>query len=202
MLSNCCVGKTFESPLDCKEIKPVNPKGNQSWIFFGRTDAKAETPVLWPPDVKSWLIGKIPDAGKDWRQEEKGMTEDEIVGWHHWLDVPQFEQALGVRDGQGSLACCSPWGCKDSDTMIAWTEFTFLIIIATSAKPVWVRPYLKFFCMFLFHLILTTILSPFYIQGIGGTERSNTQDYQANIWTSYKSTVFVKKVLDNRLGLY
>ena len=103
--------KTLESPLDCKEIQAVYPKGNESWIFIGRTDAKAETPILWPPDAKNWLIGKDPDAGKDWRQEEKGMTEDEMVGWHHRLDGPKFEQALGVGHGQGSLTYCSPWGC-------------------------------------------------------------------------------------------
>ena len=101
--------------LDCKEIKPVNPKGNQSWIFIGRTDAEAETPILRPPDVKDWLLGKDPDAGKDWRQEEKGMTEDEMIGWHYWLDGHAFEQALGVGSGQGNLACCSPWGCKELD---------------------------------------------------------------------------------------
>ena len=109
---------TLESPLDCKEI---HPKGNQSWIFIGRTDVEAETPILWPPDVKNWLIGKDPDAGKDWRQEEKGMTEDEMVGWHHQLDGHEFEQALGVGDGQGGLACCSPRGLRvkrPSD----WTE--------------------------------------------------------------------------------
>ena len=108
--------KILESPLDCKEIKPVYPKGYQSWIVVGRTDAEAETPILWPPDVKKWLTGKDPDIGKDWRQEEKGTTEDEMVGWHHWLDVREFEQATGVGDGQESLACCSPWGCKESDT--------------------------------------------------------------------------------------
>ena len=104
--------KTLESPLDCKEIQPVNPKGNQSWICIGRTDAEAETPVLWPPDVKSWLIGKDPDAGKDWGQEEKGMTEDEMAGWHHRVHGLEFEQAPGVGDGQGGLACCSSWGLK------------------------------------------------------------------------------------------
>ena len=108
--------KTLESPLDCKEIKPVHPKGNQSWIFIGRTNAEAETPILFPPDAKNWLVGKDPDAGKDWRQEEKEMTEDEMVGWHHWLDEHEFEQALGDGDGQGSLVCCSPWGHKESDT--------------------------------------------------------------------------------------
>ena len=116
--------KTLESPLDCKEIKPQNPKRNQSWIFTGRTDAEAETPILWPPDVKNWLIGKDPDAGKDWRQEEKGMTEDEMVGWHHRLNGYEFEQALGVRVGQGSLVCCSPWGRKESDKteQLNWTD--------------------------------------------------------------------------------
>ena len=102
--------KTLESPLDYKEIKPVNPKGNQSWIFIGRTDAEAETPILWPPDAKSWLIWKDPDAGKDRGQEKKGMTEDEMVGWYHQLNGHEFEQAPGVGDGQGRLACCSPWG--------------------------------------------------------------------------------------------
>ena len=105
--------KTLESPLDCK-IKPVHPKGNQSWIFIESTDVEA--PILWPPDVKNWLIWKDPDAGKDWRQEDKGTTEDEMVGWHHWLNGHEFEQAPGVDDGQRSLACCSPWGCKELDT--------------------------------------------------------------------------------------
>ena len=100
--------KTLESSLNCTEIKPVNPKRNQSWIFIGRTDA--ETAILWPPDAKNWLIGKDPDAGKDWRQEEKGTTEDEMAGWHHPLDGYEFEQAPGVGDGQRSWACCSPWG--------------------------------------------------------------------------------------------
>ena len=102
--------KTLESPLDCK-IKPVNPKGNQSWIFMGRTDAEAL--ILWPPDGKNWLIGKDPDAGKDWKQEEKGMTEEEMFGWHHRLDGQEFEQAPGVGDGQGSLTCYSPWGHEE-----------------------------------------------------------------------------------------
>ena len=106
--------KTLESPLDCKEIKPVHPKEDQSWIVTGRTDAEA--PILWPPDVKNWLIWKDPDAGKDWRQEEKWTTEDEIVGWHHLHDGHEFEQALGVGDGQGGLVCCNSWGHKESDT--------------------------------------------------------------------------------------
>ena len=107
--------RRLESPLDFKEIKPVNPEGNQSWMFIGRIDAEAETPILWPPDTKNWLIGKSPDGRKDWRQEEKGMTEDKMVGWHHRLDGHELEQAPGVGDGQGSLACCSPWGCDGSD---------------------------------------------------------------------------------------
>ena len=100
--------KTLESPLDCKEIQSVHPEGYQSWIFIGRTDAEAEIPILWPPDVKSWLVGRDPDAGKDWRQEEKGTTEDEMDGWYHCLNGHEFDQAP-VGDGQGSLACCSPW---------------------------------------------------------------------------------------------
>ena len=100
--------KTLESPLDCKEIQPIHPKGDQSWIFIGRTDAKAEAPTLWPPDEKNWLFRIDPDAGKDWRQEEKGTTENVMVGWHHKLTGYEFEQAPGVGDGRGSLACCSP----------------------------------------------------------------------------------------------
>ena len=115
--------KTLESPLDCKEIKQVHPKGNQSWIFIGRTDAEAEAPILWIPDAKSWLIWKDPDAGKDWRREEKGTTEDEMVGWHHQLNGHEFEQTLGDSEGQGSLACCSPWGRKESD-MTEWLNWT------------------------------------------------------------------------------
>ena len=107
--------KTLESPLDCKEIQPVNPKGNQSWILIWRTDAEAETPILWPSDVKNWLIGKDSDDVKDWKQEEKGTTEDEMAGWHHRLDRHEFEWTPGVGDGQGGLACCSPWGRRESD---------------------------------------------------------------------------------------
>ena len=116
--------KTLKSPLDCKEIQPVHPKGNQPWIFIGRTNAKAETLILWPPDAKNWLTGKDPDAGKDWRQEEKGTTEDEMVVWHHWFDGHEFEQAPGVGDGQGSLACCSLWGLKELDTT-EWMNWLF-----------------------------------------------------------------------------
>ena len=107
--------KAIDSPLDCKELKPVHPKGNQSWIFIGRTDAEAEAPILWPPDAKNWLISKDPDAGKGWRQEEKGAREDEMVGRHHRHNGCEFEQAPGVGDGQGGLASCSPRGRKESD---------------------------------------------------------------------------------------
>ena len=132
--------KTLESPLDCKEIKP---KGNQSWIFIGRTDAKAETPILWPPEVKNWLLRSDSDAGKDWRQEEKGTTEDEIVGWDHRLDEHEFEPTPGFGDGQRNLACCSPWSHKESDMterlnwLLLWILFhlhpTFLLVVSSYA---------------------------------------------------------------------
>ena len=117
--------KTLESPLDCKETQSVPLKENQSWIVFGRTDVKAETLILWLLYVENWLIGKDPDAGKDWRQEEKGKTEDETVGWHHWFYGHSFEQASGVGDGRGSLVCCSPWGLKESDTELNWNNQKF-----------------------------------------------------------------------------
>ena len=116
--------KTLEIPLDRKEIKPVNSKANQPWIFIGRTDAEA--PILWPPDVKNLLLGKVPDAGKDWRQEEKEMTEDEMAGWHYWLNRHAFERALGVGDGQRNLTWCSPWGCKESDTTEWLNSFNWI----------------------------------------------------------------------------
>ena len=128
VLKNWCfwtvvLEKTLESPLDWKN-KPVNPKGNQSWIFIGRTDIEAETSIPWPPDAKNWLISKDPGAGKDWRQDEKETTENEMVGWHHCLDGHEFEQVLGVGDGLGNLVCCSPWGCKELDMTEQWTELT------------------------------------------------------------------------------
>ena len=114
--------KTLESPLDCKETKPVNSKGDQAWVLIGRTDAEALTPIFWPPDAKNWLIGKDPDAGKDWRQEEKGTTEDEMVGWHHWLDGHVFEQAPGVDDGQGTW-CAAVQGVAKSWTWLSnWSN--------------------------------------------------------------------------------
>ena len=128
---------SLESPLDCKEIQPVHPKGNQSWIFIGKTDAEVETPILWPPDVKNRLIGNNPDAGKNWRQKEKGTTEDEMVGSHHWLDGHEFEQAPGVGDGQGGLVCCSPWGSKESDTTdwLNWTDRERKLIYSDRKLP-------------------------------------------------------------------
>ena len=127
---------SFESPLDCKEIQPVYPKENQSWIFIGRTDAEAETPILWPPDAKNWLIWKYPDAGKDWRWEEKGMTEDEMVGWHHRLNGHEFEWTLEVSHGHGGLACCNQWICKESDSTewLNWTDSINITFICTG-KP-------------------------------------------------------------------
>ena len=119
--------KTVESPLDCKEIQPVHPKGNQSWICIGKTDAEIEALVLCPPDGKNWLMWKDPDARKDGRQEEKETTEDEMVGWHHQLDGLEFEQALGVGDEQGGLACCSPWGRIESDMNEWLTLLTYLL---------------------------------------------------------------------------
>ena len=119
--------KTLKSPLNCKEIQSVHPKGDQSWVFIGRTNVEAETPILWPPDAKSWLIGKDPDAGKDSGQEKKGTTEDEMAGWHHQLNGHGCGWIWGVGDGQGGLACCGSWGRKESDTteQLNWTELNW-----------------------------------------------------------------------------
>ena len=118
--------KSLESPLNCKEIQPVHAKENQSWVIIERTDVENETPILWPPDAKSWLIWKDPDTRKDWRQEEKGTTEDEMFGWHHLLNGHEFESTLGISDGQGGLACCTPWGHKELSTIeqLNWTDWT------------------------------------------------------------------------------
>ena len=127
-ISVVCVKESWRRllrvPWTARGIQPVHPKGNQSWIFIGRTDAEAETPILWLPDAKNWLTRKDPDAGKDWRREEKGMTEDEMVGWHHRLNGHEFEQTLTAGDGQGGLACCSPWGHRESDRTerMNWSE--------------------------------------------------------------------------------
>ena len=145
VLKNWCfwtvvLDKTLESPLGCKEIQPVHFKGDQPWDFFGRNDAKAETPILWPPDAKSWLIGKDSDAWRDWWQEEKGMTEDEMAGsqmrwrWHHWLDRHESQWTLGVGDGQEGLVCCDSWGHKESD-MTEWLILSDLDC-STSGFPV------------------------------------------------------------------
>ena len=125
--------KTLESPLDCKAIQPVHPKGDQPWVFIGRTGVEAETPILWPPDVKNWLIWKDPDAGKDWGPEKKGTTEDEMVGWHHWLNGHGFGWTPGIGNGQGGLECCDSWGHKESDTTVRlnwtyWRDCLFCIV--------------------------------------------------------------------------
>ena len=130
--------KTLESPLDCQEIQPVHSEGDQPWDFFGRNDAKAETLVLWPPQAKSWLIGKDSDAGRDWGQEEKGTTEDEMAAWQHWLNGPESEWTPGVGDGQGDLACCNSWGRKDLDMteQINWTELKLAFLFSRgSSQP-------------------------------------------------------------------
>ena len=135
---NCGGGEDSWKSLDCKEIQPVHPKVNQSWIFIGRIDAEAETPILWPPDAKNWLIGKDPDVGKKWRQEEKGTTEDELIGWHYWLDIHEFWVSSGVGDSQGSLACCSPWDHKVSDITerLYWTEINIYVFWYKSHKKI------------------------------------------------------------------
>ena len=127
--------KTLESPLNCEEIKPVNPKGKQSWIFTGRTDDEAESPILWLPDAKNWLIGIDPDAGKDWRQEEKGMPKDEMIGWHHGLSGHEFGQASRFGDGQRRLSCYSPW-VTESDTTewLNWSELILVLKASVSAS--------------------------------------------------------------------
>ena len=135
MLLNCDIGEdSWESPSDCKEIQPVHPKGDQSWVFIGRTDVEAESLILWPSDAKSWFIWKDPDAGKDWRREEKGMTEDEMAGWHYWLNGRESGWTPWVGDGQGGLACCSPWGRKESNTT-DWTELNWTGISQTPWIP-------------------------------------------------------------------
>ena len=139
--------KTLESPVDCKEIQPVHPKGDQSWVSIGRTDVEAEIPILWAPDAKSWLIWKDPDAGRDWGQEEKGTTEDEMVGWHHQHNGHGFEWTQQVGDGQGGLACCSSWGCKELDMteQLNWTELSTFWFISDFMIWSWWMPVLYFF---------------------------------------------------------
>ena len=138
MLWTVVLEKTLESPLNCKEIQPVHPKGDQSWAFIGRTYVEAETPIFWPHDVKNLLIGKDPEAGKDWRWEKKGMTEDKMVGWHHWLDGHEFWWTPGVGDGQGGLACCDSWGhrVRHDWTELNWTECNLILAIFFENKHV------------------------------------------------------------------
>ena len=143
VLKNWCfltvvLEKILESPLDYKKIQSVHSKGDQSWVLFGRNDAKAETPVLWPPHAKSWLIGKDSDAGRDWGQEEKGTAEGEMAGWHHWLDGREFEWTLGYGDGQGGLACCDSWGRKglDMTEWLSWTDWMPSLFFSQSLKKI------------------------------------------------------------------
>ena len=134
--------KTLESPLDCKEIQPVHPKGDQSWMFIGRTGVEAETPILWPPDMKNWLIWKAPDAGKDWGQEEKGMTEDEMVGWHHQLNGHGFGWTPGVSGRQVGLVCCGSWGRKELEMSehLTWTDLiAHGTLLKVMCQPGWER---------------------------------------------------------------
>ena len=162
--------KTLESPLDCKEIQPVHSKGDQPWVFIGRTDAEAETPVLWPPHAKSWFIGKDSDAGRDWGQEEKGKTEDEMAGWPmtRWLDGHESEWTLGVGDGQGGLVCCRSWDHKESDTTerLNWTEHVsvgqkeFLLLYLSSFSLKIVLSRYLFSQMSNFHFILSWAILP------------------------------------------
>ena len=137
--------KALDSPLDCKEIQPVHPRGNQSWVFIGGTDAEAETAILWPPDAESWLIWKDPDAGKDWGQEEKGMTEDEMVGWHLRLHGHGFGWAPGVGDGQGGLECCGSWVAKSQTRLSDWTELNWICRFKWNSTWVFLKKtYIKF----------------------------------------------------------
>ena len=150
--------KTLESPLEFKEIPPVHPKEDQSWVFIGRTDIEAETPILWPPDVKSWLIWKDPDAGKDSGQEEKGTAENEMVGWHHWLDRHGFGWTLGFGDGQGGLVCCGSWGRKEKDTteQLNWTELNLSLCSFANLDSLQFHQYMSFiFCIFSLYFSFT-----------------------------------------------
>ena len=164
--------------MDCKEIQPVHPKGDQSWVFIGRTDAKAETPILWLPHVKSWLIGKDPDAGRDWGQGEKGMTEGEMAGWHHRLDVHEFGWTLGVGDVQGALACCNSWGRKESDTTerLNWTELKYIQKILFFLA---VEPFLKEETSFCWKAVL---MNSFEIWVFGAQEQAKLNKKKRHIF--------------------
>ena len=172
--------KTLECPLDCKDIKPCKPKGNQSWIFIGGTDTEAESLILRPPDAKSRFIRKDPDAGKDWRQEEKGTTQDEMVGWHHRLNGREFERAPGDGGGQGSLACCSPQRCKESDTTewLNWTEYSIVYMWHIFFIHSLVYRHLGFF------LVLATVSSDWV------TKQQQSLSYVLDYTYKWHQTVF------------
>ena len=185
-LKNWCFGtvvleKTLESSLDCKEIQPVHSKGDQPWDFFGKNDAKAETPVLWPPHAKSWLIGKDSDAGSDWGQEEKGMTEDEMAGWHHWLDGHDFEWTPGIGDGEGGLVCCDSWGRKESDMteQLNWTKLN-----CPNSETWFYR------VIILLNFMITILYFLFLSQTLEWIDHGNARSLQ---WVSCQLNVLVKR---------
>jgi len=193
--------KTLESPLDCKEIQPVHSKGYQSWVFFGRNDAKAETPVLWPPHSKSWLIGKDSDAGRDLRQEEKGTTEDEMAGWHHQLDAHEFGWTPGVGDGQGGLACCDSCGRKESDMteLLNWTELevpinvricltTDLFELETVQPIILIAFFLSYITVLILSLMPTVVLR--FSLSLGGIHRVKRMPLDHSQITSTTSRSF------------
>ena len=177
--------KTLESPLDCKEIQWVHPKGDQSWVFIERTYAEAETPILWPPHAKSWLIGRDPDAGRDWGQEEKGMAENEMAGWHRQLDGHEFKWTPGVGDGQGGLVCCYSWGHKESDTTdrLNWTELEHSVIArdrknGCKSISIWVGLQVTL------HISFTS-----WIQVLQIDVWANWHDFSHHVWIIWISTV-------------
>ena len=186
--------KTLESPLDCKEIQPIHYEGDQSWVFIGRTDAEAETPILWPPHAKSWLIGENFNAGRDWGQEEKGTTEDEMAGWHHWLDGRNSEWTPGVGDGQGGLACCDSWGRKESNTTerLNWTELLVnmntLMILKHSTQNIAQSKYLNIANSLLFPDDNSRILSALSLLNT----KQLIYKEQATAWQHELSNTFLK----------
>ena len=188
VLKNSCfwtvvLEKTLESPLDCREIKPVHPKGNHSCIFIRRIDAEAETPIFWQPDVKSQFIGKDPDSGKDWRQE-KGTTEDEMIGWHHWLNGHEFEKAPGDGEGQGSLGCCSPWGCRIGQDLASEQQQEQLLCSPRSWLEVSSCPVRSFPSTVPSSFMKGTYIEP---QGLPSAERKHT-GIERDSWPSLGQT--------------
>ena len=180
MLLNCGVGEDSWESLDCKEIQPVHPKGDQSWVFIGRTHAEAETPILWPPHTKSWLIGKDPDAGRDWGQEEKGTTEDEMAGWLHRLNAHEFGWTPGVGDGQGGLACCNSWSLKESDTT-EQLNWTLLFLSYMSPEVSW--------------MLGKPTRSPFKTEGSVFQAAGSAVNYQLQLSTLSKNGPLMKSYL-------